>query len=175
MNLKLRKVAAFLYSTDELLGDAVALEAWVNKYLPLELQFRTEDAVVNGDGSNQPIGILNSGAAVTVTRNTASRVLYEDVSGMWKRMWAPLRKRAVWLVDQSVEQELEQLSFAIGTAGVLAPIYKPAGVAVGPDGTQGYSPGDALRAAHPDHGVRGEPRHRRRHHPDQLRRIHAHR
>lgn len=140
MNLKLRKVAGFLYGTDELLADASALEAWVNRYLPLELMFRTEDAVVNGDGSNQPVGILNSGAAITVTRNTATRVLYEDVSGMWKRMWAPLRKRAVWLVDQSVEQELEALSIAIGTAGVLAPIYKPAGIAVGPDGTQGYSP-----------------------------------
>jgi HK97 family phage major capsid protein len=140
MDLKLRKVGAFVYATDEQLADAVALEAWINKYLPLELTFRTEDSIINGDGSNKPAGILNSGAAVTVTRNTASRVLYEDVSGMWKRMWAPLRSTAVWLVDQSVEQELEQISIAIGTAGVLAPIYKPAGVSVGPNGTQGYSP-----------------------------------
>jgi HK97 family phage major capsid protein len=140
MDLKLRKVGAFVYSTDELLADAVALDAWVNKYLPLELAFRTEDAVINGDGSNKPAGILNSGAAVTVTRNTASRVLYEDAQAMWKRMWAPLRSKAVWLVDQSVEQELETFSIAIGTAGVLAPIYKPAGISVGPDGTQGYSP-----------------------------------
>jgi len=140
MDLKLRKVGAFVYTTDELQVDAIALEAWINKYLPLELTFRTEDAIVNGDGSNKPAGIVNSGAAVTVSRNTASRVLYEDVSAMWARMWAPLRKTAVWMVDQSVEQQLEQLSIAIGTAGVLAPIYKPAGTTFGPDGTQGYSP-----------------------------------
>jgi HK97 family phage major capsid protein len=140
MDMKLRKVGAFVYSTDELLADAVAFEAWVNQNLPKELAFRVEDAIINGDGSNKPAGILNSGAAITVTRNTAARVLYEDVSGMWKRMWAPLRKGAVWCIDQSVEQDLEQLAVSIGAAGVLAPIYKPAGVAVGPDGTQGYSP-----------------------------------
>ena len=140
MELKLKKLLAFVYGTDELVVDAAAFTAFVNRNLPLELNFSTEDKIVNGDGSNGPQGILNSGAAVTVTRNTANRVFYEDVSGMWKRMWAPLRKTAVWIIDQSVEQELEQISIAIGTAGQLAPIYKPAGISVGPDGTQGYSP-----------------------------------
>jgi HK97 family phage major capsid protein len=59
---------------------------------------------------------------------------------MWKRMWAPLRKRAVWIIDQSVEQELEQLSIAIGTAACWRRSTSPAGISVGPDGTQGYSP-----------------------------------
>lgn len=140
MELKLRKVGAFVYGTDELIADAPALQTWIEKYLPLELSFRTEDSIVNGDGENKPTGFLNSGAAVTVTRNTPLRVLYEDASAMWSRMWAPLRKGAVWMVDQSVEQQLETFQISIGAAGVLAPIYKPAGISVGPDGTQGYSP-----------------------------------
>lgn len=140
MELKLKKLLAFVYGTDELIVDAAAFSAFVGRILPLELTFRLEDAIVNGDGSNKPAGFLNSGAAITVSRQLAARVIYEDVSGMWKRMWAPLRKTAVWIIDQSVEQELEQLSISIGTAGVLAPIYRPAGISVGPDGTQGYSP-----------------------------------
>jgi len=140
MELKLKKLMAFVYGTDELIIDAAAFSAFVSRILPKELVFRLEDAIVNGDGSNKPAGFLNSGAAITVTRNTASRVLYEDASNMWKRMWAPLRPTSVWMVDQSVEQELEQMSIAIGTAGVLAPIYRPAGISVGPTGTQGYSP-----------------------------------
>lgn len=140
MEMKLRKLLAFVYGTDELNADAVAFEAWVNQNLPKELMFRVEDAIVNGDGSNKPVGLLNSGAAITVTRNTVTRVLYEDVSGMWKRMWAPLRSTAVWLADQSIEQELEQMSITIGAGGVLAPIYRPAGVGVTVDGTQGYFP-----------------------------------
>ena len=140
MELKLRKAAAFVYQTDELIADAPALTQWIEKYVPLELAFRCEDAIVNGDGSNKPSGIINSGAAITVTRNTPSRILYDDCSQMWRRMWAPLRKTAIWMVDQSCEQDLESISIGIGTAGVLAPVYKPAGIAVGPDGTQGYSP-----------------------------------
>jgi HK97 family phage major capsid protein len=131
IDLKLRKVGAFVYATDEQIADAVALEGWINRYLPLELTFRTEDAIVNGTGANQPLGVRNSGAVISVTRNTANRVLYEDVAAMWLRMWAPARTNAVWLVDQSVENDLEQLAIAIGTAGVLAPIYKPAGSVVG--------------------------------------------
>lgn len=131
IDLKLRKVGAFVYTTDELLADAIALEGWINKYLPLELTFRTEDAILNGTGANQPLGARNSGAVITVTRNTSSRVLYEDVAAMWLRMWAPARSNAVWFVDQSVENELEQAQISIGTGGVLAPIYKPAGSVVG--------------------------------------------
>lgn len=127
IDLKLRKIMATVYATDEQLVDAVALEGWVNTYLPLELQYRTEDAVVNGTGAVMPVGLMQSGALISVTRNTASRVLYEDVSGMWLRMWAPSRQNAVWFVEQSVEADLEQLAIPIGTGGTLAPIYRPAG------------------------------------------------
>jgi len=133
MDLRLRKVGAFVYATSEQLADAVALEGWIGRYLPLELTFRVEDATLNGTGANQPQGALNSGAVISITRNTASRVLYEDVAGMWARMWAPSRRTAVWYVDQSVESQLEQLNIAIGTAGVLAPIYRAAGSVPGQD------------------------------------------
>ena len=149
MDLKLRKVGAFVYATDEQLADSIALEAWINRYLPLELMYRTEDAVVNGTGATMPVGVVNSGAAVNLTRQTASRVLYEDVSAMWARMWAGSRGNAVWLIDQSVEPELEKLQIAIGVAGVLAPVYRPAGAApnagmvgaVAPEGMSGGGPG----------------------------------
>jgi HK97 family phage major capsid protein len=127
MDMKLRKVGAFVYATDEMLVDAVMFEGWVNRYLPLELTFRTEDAFLNGTGGEQPLGIFNSGAVIDVTRAGASHVVYADVKGMWHRMYAPCRKNSVWLIDQDVEDDLETLQVPIGTGGVLAPIYKPAG------------------------------------------------
>lgn len=127
MDLKLRKVGAFVYGTDEQLQDAVALEGWINKNLPLELTFRTEDAVINGVGGNQPQGVMNSGAVLTVTRNTTNRITSEDLRGMVNRMWAPLWGRAAFFVDQSTLGEFDQLGIAIGTGGVLDPSYKPAG------------------------------------------------
>lgn len=131
MDLKLKKVAALVYATDELLVDAVGFESFVSRILPLELTFRAEDSIVNGVGGYQPLGLLNSGAVISIARNTTSRVLYDDVRGMWNRMYAPSRSNAVWLIDQSVESELEQMTYPIGTAGVLAPCYRPAGYSQG--------------------------------------------
>jgi HK97 family phage major capsid protein len=131
MDLKLRKVGAFVYATDEQLADAVALEAWINKYLPLELAFRTEDAVINGDGSNKPQGVLNSGALISVTRGTTGHITADDFRGLYARMWAPLRSNAVFLIDQSCETDLDLLTIPIGTAGVLDPSFKAAGTVPG--------------------------------------------
>lgn len=131
MDMKLRKVGAFVYATDEMLVDAVMFEGWVNRYLPLELTFRTEDAFLSGLGGDQPLGVFNTDGILSLTRASAGRVLYEDVKGMWHRMWAPSRKNAVWLIDQSVETDLETMQIPIGTGGVLAPIYKPAGTVPG--------------------------------------------
>lgn len=127
LDLKLRKVGAFVYATDEMLADAVMFEAWVNRYLPLELQFRTEDACVNGSGSGQPLGIMNSPSVITVTRASAGLIQSTDMQNLTNRMWAPLWGNAVFLVDQSCLGEFDKLQIATGTAGVLDPSYKPAG------------------------------------------------
>lgn len=131
LDLKLRKVGAFVYSTDELNADAVAFEGWVNRNLPLELAFRTEDAIINGVGGTQPLGIMTGGALVTVTRSVASHVQGDDMRNLIARLWAPLRSGAVFLVDQSVEVDLGQLGIPIGTGGVLDPQYRPAGAMPG--------------------------------------------
>lgn len=127
LDLKLRKVGAFVYSTDEMLQDAVMFEAWVNRYLPLELQFRTEDACVNGSGAGMPLGIMNSPSVITVTRAGAGLIQSTDLQNMTNRLWAPLWGNAVFLIDQSCLGEFDKLQIATGTAGVLDPSYKPAG------------------------------------------------
>lgn len=129
VDLKLKKIMATVYATDEQIADSVALTGWIGRYLPLELGFRVEDAIINGTGQNQPLGFLNSPSLLTITRSTASKIIYDDVQAMWLRFWAGCRQSAgaCWFVNQSAEGELEKLSLPIGTAGVLAPIYKPAG------------------------------------------------
>jgi HK97 family phage major capsid protein len=125
IDLKLKKVAGLVYLTDELLQDAVALEAYINRILPLELMFAVENSIIYGTGAGMPLGFINSGAAVTVTRTTANSITYEDIMAMWSRMWAPSRSTAVWLIDQSIESKLYGMSLAVGVGGV--PVYMPAG------------------------------------------------
>ena len=124
----LKKLTALVYCTDDLLEDAVALEAWLMKRVPMEINFKVENAIVNGTGAGQPLGVLASNALVTVAKEAgqaADTIVYENVSKMWSRCWAPARKNAVWLINQDAEPQLNGMTISVGTGGV--PVYLPAG------------------------------------------------
>ncbi|MCK9326323.1 MAG: phage major capsid protein [Bacteroidales bacterium] len=128
LDLSLKKLTALVYCTDDLLEDAIALEAWLMQKVPLEINFKVEDAIINGSGAGQPLGILNGGALVPVAKETgqvADTIVFENVNKMWSRCWAPSRKNAVWLINQDCEPQLNGMSIAVGTGGI--PVYLPAG------------------------------------------------
>lgn len=129
LELSLKKLFGLGYATDELLRDASALESIMTQAFVEELVFKTEDAIVNGTGSGQPLGILNSGALVTVNAESgqaASTVRTENVINMYSRLPSRSRTNAVWLINQDIEPQLYQLTLGSGTAVVL--LYRPAGV-----------------------------------------------
>lgn len=132
MDLRLKKLMAVGYATDELLQDASALEAVLSTAFTEELTFKTEDAIISGTGAGQPLGILNSGAVVTVTPSSgqvASSLTTQNILDMWSRLPLRTRKNAVWVINQEVEQQLYQLTLGSGTAVVL--LYKPPGASAG--------------------------------------------
>ena len=109
VELKLHKVAALAYATDELLADATALESWIGRTVPEELRFRVEDAIYNGDGVGKPLGIMSSTCVITQDRDTATKVLLADIANMWARRWAGVSDY-VWFINQDVLPQLIQLS-----------------------------------------------------------------
>lgn len=137
IELKLKKVAALVYATDELLQDATALEAYIMRNLPEELNFKVEDAIFNGTGVGMPLGILASGALVTVgaeVGQAADTVIAENIMNMWSRLWVRSMPRAAWYINQDVYPQLWQLSLAVGTGGTA--LYQPpGGLSVAPYGT----------------------------------------
>ncbi|MGH6793625.1 MAG: phage major capsid protein [Methylocella sp.] len=66
----LKKLMSIMYMTDELLQDSTALTAIVGQAFSEEIMFMTEDAIYEGSGAGQPLGILNSPALVTVAKQT---------------------------------------------------------------------------------------------------------
>lgn len=128
IDLKLHKIIGLCYATDELLEDANALEAVVRQGFNHEMGFMIDDAVVNGTGSGQPLGIMNSNCMVQVNKETgqdATTILFENVINMWSRLLADSRANAVWLINQDCEPQLAQLHVKVGTGGI--PVYMPAG------------------------------------------------
>ena len=128
IELNLHKLIGLCYATDELLQDARALEAYIREAFADEFGFLIDDAIINGTGAGQPLGILNAGCVVSVGEETgqaASTIVYENILNMWSRLVANARADSAWFLNQDCEPQLGQMSLAVGTGG--QPVYLPAG------------------------------------------------
>jgi len=88
-----------------------------------------EDAVFNGTGAGQPLGIMNSGAVISVTKDSGdsgATVSTPDVLQMVSRLFARSRANACWFINQDVEPKLYPLTLGSGTAVQL--LYFPPGM-----------------------------------------------
>lgn len=131
VNLKLSKVTAAWYATDEILADAPLMQSIVNRIVPKELAFKVDDALVRGTGAGQPLGFLNAPALVSVSGETgqsAYTIVFENVKKMYARMPAYNRRGAVFVANDECLEQLMGMEMKIGTAGV--PVWLPANQAV---------------------------------------------
>jgi HK97 family phage major capsid protein len=117
IELDLKKVAALVYATDEMLEDVNFMQSWLGRVVPDELRFLTEAAIYEGDGVGKPFGWMNSAAKLEVTRLNASEINFEDIVNMWARRWAGVSDY-VWYVNQDTMPQLDQLYLTTGTAGI---------------------------------------------------------
>jgi len=139
MELGLKKLTGLAYATDELLQDASALEAVFSQAFQEELTFTIENEIMSGSGAGEMLGVMNSNALVTVSKEgsqVASTFVAENAMKMWARMWARARMNAVWFINQDVEPQLYQMNVKIknvaGSENVGGmPVY------IGPGGLSG--------------------------------------
>lgn len=132
IEMKLRKVGCLGYMSDELTADAATLEAELRDSFTEELLFQAEDAIVNGVGTYQPLGILNAPCLISVTAETgqaSATILTTNLSKMWVRLPSRSKSSAVWLVNGEVGPQLDELTIPAGTAAV-----EPRFVNYGPTG-----------------------------------------
>lgn len=130
VKMSLKKLAGLCYATDELIQDSSILGQVISQSFSDEISFVRDDMVLNGTGAGQPLGILNSAALVTQDAEggqAADSIVFENCLHMFSRMVPGSRKNAVWIVSQSAEVQLYQMSLAVGTGG--SPIFLPGGSA----------------------------------------------
>ena len=123
MELTLKKLTGLCYATDELLQDAAALESVIRQAFAEEFGFKIDDSILFGTGEGEPLGILNSGAAVTVAKDKDQTdiITVNNLITMWNRLWSRSRGNAVWYINQELEPYLYTLT--VGDK----PVYIPAG------------------------------------------------
>lgn len=128
VELNLKKLVGLCYATDELLQDAAALASVLQDGFVEEFGFKLDDAVINGTGAGQPLGILNAGCVVSQAKEVgqaAATLVWENIVKMWSRLWAPSQGNAVWLINQAVFPQLLTIAQSVGAGGV--PVYLPPG------------------------------------------------
>lgn len=136
INLRLHKLTVLTYVTEELLLDsAVALETYLGRLVPKEINFKINDALINGKGTGMPMGMLNATSKLTATAVAGSTAagtkpqgtgtfVYQNVLDMWARAIAGQRDTAIWLYGQDVEPSLYSLALQTGTSSGVA-VYAP--------------------------------------------------
>ena len=120
-----RALKGLVHVTSELLADVPTLGATFLRLYGLEGAFVIENEIVNGGGAIGPLGIVNADCTIEVAKEggqAAATIVAENIVNMFARLWAPSKRRAVWLVNQDVAPQLYTLTLASGTA--LVPLFK---------------------------------------------------
>jgi HK97 family phage major capsid protein len=135
--LELEKLMGIAYATEELLKDASAMTAIYNQAFSEEFAFKLDDEIYNGNGAGQCLGLLQSPALITVSKETgqeAATIVFENILKMWSRLHARARAGAAWFINQDIEVALQSMTMTIGTGGI--PVYlPPGGLTASPYGT----------------------------------------
>lgn len=132
LDLPLEDLMGLCYATREMMRDETQLGAIVKQAFSEEIAWTMDDCIMNGTGVGKPLGYLKSPALVTVAKENAQNaktIVTRNLSKMWARLWARSRKNAIWIINQDIEPELDELAIAVGTAGI-----EPRFVTYGPDG-----------------------------------------
>ena len=125
---RLISMMGLAYVTDQLLADSTALGSVLSQSFSEEFAFVIDDEIYRGSGTGEMLGILNSGATVSVAKETgqlANTILPENLVKMRARLWARSRPNAIWVINQDVEPELLLMGIVVGTGG--SAIYMPSG------------------------------------------------
>lgn len=144
IDLKLNKLLAVYYATDEVIADAAALGSLASRAFAEEMAFKIDDAIIRGDGAGKPLGILLSGSLVSVAKESsqvADTIMYENVVKMLARMTPRSLRNAVWYINQEVNAQLPLMTVKVknvaGTENVggSAVYIPPSGASGAPFGT----------------------------------------
>lgn len=127
LSLKLKKAMGMVYVTEELLSDSpVSMEPLLREGFAESMAWTLDDAIINGNGSNQPLGILNAPCLVAQAIESgqdADTIVTENVVKMYSRLYS--KRNGVWLVNHDTFPQLAMLNISGGT-GTMA-VFVPAG------------------------------------------------
>lgn len=107
-----QELAVLIYTTNKLLKNANALESYLSKAATEEINFLVGDAIFNGTGSGQPLGITAAACLISVAKETsqaADTIVAQNIRKMRARMHPNSWNNSVWFINSDVWPELDNL------------------------------------------------------------------
>ncbi len=109
VQLNLHSLMAFCPATDELLSDSPAMAQFILTGMNRAVNYKINDAIINGLGTTQPLGILQSGGLVSVAKEgsqAADTVVAANVAKMLSRVIQGQGSNLVWIIHPDVFPQL---------------------------------------------------------------------
>lgn len=106
-----KKLITLVPCTEELAEDSAALNAWLPKAMGRAATWTINDAIINGLGAGRPLGIMNSGALITVAKEdsqTAGTIVAANVAKMMARCLD--LEGARWIANPDAIEQIVQLT-----------------------------------------------------------------
>lgn len=110
--LKLNGLSVFVNVDEDLLEDAPRLGQRMMKMAPMAMRWAINEAIRSGDGVGKPMGYLNSGALITVAKESgqaAKTLAAENVAKMYTRMLPSSISKSHWEITPELLPELMKL------------------------------------------------------------------
>lgn len=126
--IRLHDLMAITYLTDRETQDAPAMQSIIEEAFAEEFAFVLDDEIYRGSGAGQCQGILTAACTVSVAKETgqaADTLVAENIQKMWARVPARIRTRGVWVFNQELETQMQNMQIGTGTSAQL--VYLPAG------------------------------------------------
>jgi len=137
VKLDAKKLMGYCTVPSELPADAPAFGAFIDQALPKALAFEEDYRFMAGSGVGEPLGFINSPAAViagAVSGQGAGTIIVDNLAAMFARMLPSSLMNAIWLADIGTFPQLALMAVQ-GALTNSTPVWMNNGVIGAPPAT----------------------------------------
>jgi HK97 family phage major capsid protein len=121
-SMKLRKLRVLVAASDEMVADAMAMSSHISSKMGMAVDWKANDAIINGTGSGQPLGIMPAASTVSQAAEasqTAATINAANITKMYGRCLKGPGARLAWVVHPDAINQIMLLT--IGNQPIWTP------------------------------------------------------
>lgn len=113
---RVNSIGGYVKATKELAADsAQSLDALLRGLFSVAIQAKEEFYVLRGSGAGEPLGVLNSAAAIGISPDTNSTFAYADAVEMTSR-FKKMTNKSMWMAHQSILPDFAASTWVLGNS-----------------------------------------------------------